>query len=330
VVVVSTHLTRNPEDPKMDALRAKQIGQVLRKITEFTRSHGCVDDAPVVLAGDLNATSFQKLRGIANAVTLLLGAGHAGTLHPFGFDCKEVPTGKTSVTAARDVRIDALLYQSQRLVLTDSLEAPSLPAPIPNADHPSDHVPIMATFEVRSALSSHQECARGWFNTIAGRIGHVPLTREGLAGAFFVFEVDSNDIVSQSEFLACVAQQLGLDALSHADAEAAWQKALDPEKGGITHASFVKAYCDKLSESGLPGLDDLKDAFVAFDKDGSGHLCHDEVESVFATCSPVALPDGTDIHTLVARIDADGDGKVAIDEFLEGLTRAWVKAAVAP
>ena len=55
VVVVSTHLTRNPEDPKMDALRAKQIGQVLRKITEFTVANKCVDDTPVVLAGDLNA-----------------------------------------------------------------------------------------------------------------------------------------------------------------------------------------------------------------------------------------------------------------------------------
>jgi hypothetical protein len=31
VVVVSTHLTRNPEDPRLDQLRAKQIGQVLHR-----------------------------------------------------------------------------------------------------------------------------------------------------------------------------------------------------------------------------------------------------------------------------------------------------------
>ena len=149
-------------------------------------------------------TSFQKLRGIANAVTLLLGQEHLGTLHPFAFDCKELPTGKTSVTAARDVRIDAILYQSQRLLLTDTRKAPALPEPIPNAQHPSDHIPIMATFEVRSELSHHQECARAWFNTIAGRTGHVPLTREGLASAYFVFEVDADDLVSQAEFLTCV------------------------------------------------------------------------------------------------------------------------------
>ena len=327
VCVVSTHLTRNPEDPKMDALRAKQIGQVLRKITEFTVEHGCVHDTPVVLAGDLNATSFQKLRGIANAVTLLLGPENAGTLHPFAFDCKELPTGKTSVTAARDVRIDALLYQSQRLVLTDSRKAPALPTPIPDQIHPSDHIPIMATFEVRSALSHHQECARAWFNTIAGRTGHVPLTHEGLASAYFVFEVDSDDLVSRSEFLTCVSQALGFDTLSDADVDASFERAVDKDKGGITFASFVKAYCEQLSAAGLPGLEDLRDAFKSFDKDGGGTLSYDEVEGVFTHCSPVALPEGTDVTAIVKRIDTDGDGHISIDEFLDGLTAAWVKSA---
>jgi len=262
-------------------------------------------------------------------VTLLLGAEQAGTLHPFAFDCKEVPTGKTSVTAARDVRIDALLFQSQRLVLVDTRKAPSLPQPIPNAEHPSDHIPIMATFEVRSSLSHHQECARSWFNTVAGRTGHVPLTRQGLANAYFVYEIDSNDLISQSEFLQCVSQQLGLDALSDSDVDQAFQKANDPAKGGITYASFVRAYCTQLSASGLPGLDDLRDAFNAFDKDGSGALTYEEVEGIFTTCSPVALPADTDIGTIVKRIDPDGDGKVTVSEFLEGLTQAWIKSAAA-
>ena len=39
VLVVSTHLTRNPEDPSMDALRAKQIGQVSSG-TRLTHSVG--------------------------------------------------------------------------------------------------------------------------------------------------------------------------------------------------------------------------------------------------------------------------------------------------
>ena len=138
VLVVSTHLTRNPEDPKMDSLRAKQIGQVLRRITTFTAEQACTQHTPVVLAGDLNATSFQKLRGIANAVTLMVDDDANAKLHPFTFDCKEVPTGKTSVTAARDVRIDALLFQSQKLMLVDSKPAKQLRTPIPDSENPSD------------------------------------------------------------------------------------------------------------------------------------------------------------------------------------------------
>ena len=35
-------------------------------------------------------------------------------IHPFTFDCLDVPTGVTSVTTARCVRIDAIMYESQR------------------------------------------------------------------------------------------------------------------------------------------------------------------------------------------------------------------------
>ena len=63
--------------------------------------------------------------------------------------------------------------------------------------------------------------------------------------------------------------------------------------------------------------------------DKSGTLSYEEVEGVFATCSPVALPPGLDIMSVVKRIDADADGQISINEFLEGLTAAWVKAASA-
>jgi len=333
VLVVSTHLTRNPEDPSMDALRAKQIGQVLRQITEFSVKVGCLDDAPVVLAGDLNATSFQKLRGIANAVMLLtgtLGEGGAsgGTqMHPFTLDCKELPTGKTSVTAARDVRIDALLYQSQKLALVDSRKAPTLTTPIPDMVHPSDHIPIMATFEVRSSLDYHQDCARAWYNCVGGRIGSVPLTREQLQSAWFVFELDGNDLLSRGEFLAAVAGQLGYATLDEASVMAVYDKAVAPGAEGITFEGFKQAYMHALTSTGLPGIDDLRDAFVAFDKDGSGSLDASEVASIFKHCSPVALEEGGD-ETIFRAIDRNGDGSVTADEFLAELTASWLKLSV--
>ena len=74
---------------------------------------------PPLLGCCASASASSDARGVpplrpSAQVTLMLGDEIAGQLHPFAFDCKELPTGKTSVTAARDVRIDALLYQSQR------------------------------------------------------------------------------------------------------------------------------------------------------------------------------------------------------------------------
>lgn len=61
-------------------------------------------------------------------------------LHPFTFDTKDVPTDITSVTFARKLRIDAIVYQSQRLELLDVQETPreTFLEPIPNAYHPSE------------------------------------------------------------------------------------------------------------------------------------------------------------------------------------------------
>merc|ERR1719421_915023 len=53
VCFVSTHLQRNPEDPRQDMLRARQVGQVVRELTIFVEQNGA-RDAPVILTGDLN------------------------------------------------------------------------------------------------------------------------------------------------------------------------------------------------------------------------------------------------------------------------------------
>ncbi|CAJ1452123.1 unnamed protein product, partial [Effrenium voratum] len=152
VCLVSTHLQRNPEDPAQDMLRARQagnaVGQVLRALVEFATQNNALD-APVILTGDLNCTSFGRLRGVANTLSLL---NREVVLHPFTFDCADVPTGVTSVTMARCMRIDAIVYQSQCLELVDVQEIPDVsPAePIPSAQQPSDHVPIVAQFRTES------------------------------------------------------------------------------------------------------------------------------------------------------------------------------------
>ena len=80
----------------------------MRSLADFTIEHDAFQ-SPVIFVGDLNCTSFDTLRGFANAVTILNKDTH---LHPFSFDCNDVPTGATSVTTARCMRIDAIMYQA--------------------------------------------------------------------------------------------------------------------------------------------------------------------------------------------------------------------------
>jgi len=240
-----------------------------------------------------------------------------------------VPTGKTSVTAARDVRIDALLFQSQKLMLVDSKPAKQLRTPIPDSENPSDHVPIMATFQIRSALDYHRDCARAWYGAIAGHIGNVPLTREQIRDAFFVFEVDGNDLVSRSEFVTVAGEQLGYTSSEAAVVQTFERaQAAASTAGPISFQGFVQAYTNALAQSGMPGVDDLREAFNSFDKDGSGELDAKEIAAIFQTCSPVALSEGAE-KKIFARIDRDGNGTVTIDEFLKSLVSSWVSRNIA-
>eukprot|EP00434_Breviolum_minutum_P003820 symbB.v1.2.003361.t1/scaffold186.1/size279346/8 len=169
ICLVSTHLQRNPEDLSQEMLRAKQVGQVLRALVDFASKHA-VFEVPVVLAGDLNCSSFGRLRGVANTLSLL---DRHVVLHPFTFDAADVPLRSfTSLTHARKLRIDAIVYQCQRLELVDVHESPedSLHEVIPNARHPSDHVPIVARFRCRPQRGQEtlRQMAKEWFWSLAG------------------------------------------------------------------------------------------------------------------------------------------------------------------
>ena len=98
-------------------------------------SHGALD-VPVVLTGDLNAKDCDVLSGIARSMTLLLST----PTHPLLWSLLDTPTGATSVTDARECRIDYLLYQSSSLKLLEVDQLPKLTEPIPDEHgvHPSD------------------------------------------------------------------------------------------------------------------------------------------------------------------------------------------------
>lgn len=317
ICFVSTHLARNPELPELDRLRARQIGQVMRNITSFVQEHDKFS-VPVVLTGDLNATCFGRLRGIANAVALL---EEQASVHPFTFDCVDVPTGTTSVTTARNVRIDAILYQSNRLELVDINPTAKLSTahPIPNEEHPSDHIAIGASFCLRSRLQVTHNNAREWYLQLAGRGGSLPLDGEQLKEAFQLYDHDGEGRITQVELQKAISNVMGSGVASVAEvAEVLSQLPAD----GADLDSFNRAYAAALAKTGLPGLEDFRDAFSTFDKDKSGALDFKEVQAVFAECSPVHVPEGC-LEDLFKRIDTSGDGLIVIDEFLAHLSSVW-------
>lgn len=315
-VMVSTHLTRNPEDPKQDFLRARQVGQVIQSLAMFAQEHDAMH-APVICAGDMNCTSFERLRGLANVVAIMK---QYPLVHPFSFDCADVPSGPTSVTSSRCSRIDAILYQSHMLELVDMHELPdlSMKSPIPNETHPSDHLPVVAQFTMRSNLHLTYQLAKDWFWVTAGRRGALPLDAWQLHKSWTVFDYDGFGHCSLEDLHKVVHRIFGfvppeLDVLL---------ETLPDE--GLDYKTFVGCYHDALIDKGLPGIQDFRAAFGAFDNDGDELIDLEELIEVLRVSSPI--PGGDDsVIKAFASMDKNEDGKVSFAELLRYLADAWVK-----
>lgn len=318
ICVASTHLQRNPEDPKQDMLRARQVGQVLRALVDFASQHGALE-VPVVLTGDLNCTSFGRLRGVANTLSLM---NRQVVLHPFTFDCADVPTGVTSVTMARCMRIDAILYQSQRLELVDVQEIPDLAPhrPIPNEQQPSDHVPIVAQFRTRSNHHTMRLVAKEWFLSLAGKEVQVPLNQQQLKSAFKLYDHDGTGSISQPNFCKVIASLFGI---LPDRCETVCQSCFAAQSE-LTLGDFISLYLDSVKAAGLPGLEDLRDAFDLFDLDKNGSLDLPELLHAFEQCAPGTVPSDR-IQEVFHVIDANGDGTIDLNEMIQYLAKSWTE-----
>ena len=160
-VFVSTHLARNPESLKQQGLRLRQVAQLMRELHTFYKEQG-IDTAevPAIVAGDLNAESLQEVTAVAAAVCGLRDLD----VHPLLFASNEVPSPVTSQTMRRKSRIDYVVFSDNGLLeRVDDDKAP-LPlneeACIPDATHPSDHLPVIGSFRFADKAARSLFCAR--------------------------------------------------------------------------------------------------------------------------------------------------------------------------
>jgi len=112
VIFVSTHLARNPENEKQNHIRIRQVSELMLELRKFANKHNALH-VPVIVAGDWNAESMQRLRFMALALFSLQSLFQDA--HPLLLGGIDVPTSKTSFTLQRRSRIDYLMYQESLL-----------------------------------------------------------------------------------------------------------------------------------------------------------------------------------------------------------------------
>jgi len=160
-IAASMHLMRNPEDDDKDPRRMLQVSQMMNELFVFVAEQDAVG---LVLLGDFNALPnswthvFMEQGWLecpqSNKMMLDAFDGfrqqNAGTLY--------TPRACTTHTNIRNMWIDYAFFSSATLELLDAEVAACPNGPIPDATHPSDHLPVKATFRFRADSASIGHC----------------------------------------------------------------------------------------------------------------------------------------------------------------------------
>eukprot|EP00929_Paragymnodinium_shiwhaense_P020714 TRINITY_DN13711_c0_g1_i1.p1 TRINITY_DN13711_c0_g1~~TRINITY_DN13711_c0_g1_i1.p1 ORF type:complete len:444 (-),score=102.25 TRINITY_DN13711_c0_g1_i1:97-1428(-) len=147
VVAVSTHLMRNPELAENDPKRMIQIHQMMNQVSCYSASNGA---HALLVFGDLNSepsswTHVALQHGWPDCPGSEKGMEDlALSLHECTNDCQHVCSTKTQV---REMWIDYIFASGKSLKSNGFHVARCPKTAIPNADHPSDHLPVGATLD---------------------------------------------------------------------------------------------------------------------------------------------------------------------------------------
>ena len=109
--------------------------------------------------------------------------------HPLLFSSDDALTTSTSYTLMRSERIDYMVYSPSALKLESSGPLQRINAIIPDQDHPSDHLSVIARFSVRSLWKQYRNSAHMWLSTFIHEHSSIrPLTSEELRQGYNFFD----------------------------------------------------------------------------------------------------------------------------------------------
>ena len=307
---------------------------------------------------------MSTLAGTAKALSWLC----CEPAHTLLYDVTDVPTGATSVTDDRNVRIDYMLYSESSMRLLGVAPLPTPGEPIPNARHPSDHFPVTARFELTAQWKKHENNARAWLHIVAENSASFrPLSPDELATAFLYFDKNGSGTISVSELETgilrlqrvmtpqLVSQIVRRCHNAHYRCQCELARSSNPDElrskslvfpaaaaagsqqdlrrmsqanHEISFEDFVAAHMQGITCARSVFIRDILKAFQLFDIDDSKGLTREQLVKAVHLLSPMKLEDGR-IAKIWEAMDADNDGLVTTSEFSEWLCDAQRRAVLA-
>lgn len=128
--------------------------------------------------------------------------------------------------------------------------------------------------------------------------------------AFLLFDKDGNGRITADELID-VMTSLGQKP-SENEVDAMIRKADQDGDGSIDFMEFLDVMASKMGENSFE--DDLRDAFLIFDRDSNGYISKRELTFVMTSLGE-HITD-TAIEKMIKEVDLDGDGRVNYEEFL--------------
>ena len=134
---------------------------------------------------------------------------------------------------------------------------------------------------------------------------------------FNQIDVNGDGKINKQEFLKGLQQRITSNTLEK-DVDQIFKNIDMDNNGYIEYEEFVRA---AVSKEKFINENVLKFAFRYFDKDGSGEITFDEIESVFKE----SITDKSNVHQalkdIIKEVDTNGDGIISFNEFADIMKR---------
>ncbi|KAJ8722543.1 hypothetical protein PYW07_003723 [Mythimna separata] len=139
-----------------------------------------------------------------------------------------------------------------------------------------------------------------------------------LQNAFDAFDQEKKGVIS-TDFIGTILEMLGHEV----DDDSLKQIISEVDVNGTGELQF-QDFCGLAAkflteeEDDETMIQELREAFRLYDKEGNGYITTDVLKEIFRELDNTITPE--DLDTMIDEIDADGSGTVDFDEFLEVMT----------